>query len=123
MTESAILIQSHSSYDLEDFSCQSLSQDYYYHDDHQHQKSYHAAHDNQSQLSYKMKLQVKKDHMIILKELSCWSACSKIISSQSTSVFCSSLDLTSSIANTASLLFLILFQFYLISVSFNSFMY
>ena len=36
--------------------------------------------------------------------------------------FCSGLDLISSIDNTASLLFLILSQFYLISVSFNSFM-
>ena len=49
MTESAILIQSHSSYDLRDFSCQFPSQDYYYHDNHQHQKLYHAAHDNQAQ--------------------------------------------------------------------------
>ena len=51
-----------------------------------------------------------------LEELSCWSTHSKIISFQSTSVFCLSLDLISSFANTASLFFLILSWFYLITV-------
>ena len=77
MIEFIILIQSHSLYDHRDFSCQSLSQNYYYHSNHQHQMSYHAAHDNQSQLSYnselsyKIKLQIKENYMITLDELSC----------------------------------------------------
>src|SRR5436190_10926001 len=112
MAGSAIPIQSRSPYGLGDFSRQPPSQGYYYHGDHQHQEPYHAAHGNQSQPPYnseppyKMKPQVKEDHMITSKELSCWSACSKITSSQSTSVFCLSLDLTSSnkliLSNTAS---------------------
>ena len=52
MIKSAILIQSYFFYDHEDFSHQSLSQDYYYCNDHQHQMSYHAAYDNQSQSLY-----------------------------------------------------------------------
>ena len=58
MIESAILIQSCSLYDCEDFSHQSLSQDYYYHSDHQHQMSYHAAHEFWTQLFSNIEIRI-----------------------------------------------------------------